>query len=94
MSRTGKDIESRINVAIMDMTFPAQRAAGDVPVPAAARGRDDDHVLGPRHYCVEHLLLWVHNHAFVFLLLLLAFFYLVSGTLMLALTTAYSALTL
>ncbi len=26
----------------------------------------------PRHYYVEHLLLFVHNHAFVFLLLLLA----------------------
>lgn len=98
----------------------------------------------PRHYYVEHLLLLVHNHAFVFVLLLfasvlmallpgaaaawlrfgvflgivwymfrsmrvvygqsrkltsaklvaLALFYFVSGTLMLALTTAYSALTL
>jgi hypothetical protein len=97
----------------------------------------------PRHYYVEHLLLFVHNHAFAFLLLLLAwamsallpvaapwvrvavclyipwylyrsmrvvygqgrwltcgkllllaFFYLVSGTLMLAITTAYSAFTL
>lgn len=97
----------------------------------------------PRHYYVEHLLLFVHNHAFVFLLLLLAagvsallpiasswvrflvclwipwymfrsmrvvyaqgrwltfaklamlsFFYLLSGSLMLALITAYSALTL
>jgi uncharacterized protein DUF3667 len=97
----------------------------------------------PRHYYVEHLLLLVHNHAFVFLALMLAwaaaavlrvgvgvvgfamclyipwymfrsmrvtygqsrwltavklmvlsFFYLVSGSLMLALTTVYSALTL
>jgi hypothetical protein len=97
----------------------------------------------PRHYYVEHLLLFVHNHAFVFLLLLLAglvsallhgvsgwvdlavtlyiawyayrsmrvvygqsrwltvgklavlsFFYLVAGSLMLALTSIYSALTL
>ena len=96
----------------------------------------------PRHYYVEHLLLFVHNHAFVFLLLLLAgvlskllpgvsawadlvvilyipwyayrsvrvvygqgrwlslgklvvlsFFYLVAGSLMLALTGLYSALT-
>jgi hypothetical protein len=98
----------------------------------------------PRHYYVEHLLLFVHNHAFVFVLLLLAsaliallpgaaaswlrfgvflwivwymfrsmrvvygqsrkltsaklvalaLFYFISGTLMLAITTAYSALTL
>jgi len=97
----------------------------------------------PRHYYVEHLLLFVHNHAFVFLLLLLAglasallpplatwiswavalyiawyayrsmrvvygqgrsltfvklgllsLFYLVSGSLMLALLSVYSALTL
>ena len=97
----------------------------------------------PRHYYVEHLLLFVHNHAFGFLLLLLAagvsallpwaaswvrfalclyipwyvyrsmrvvygqgrwltfgklvvlsFFYLVSGALMLALTVAYSGLSL
>ena len=97
----------------------------------------------PRHYYVEHLLLFVHNHAFGFLLLLLAagvsallpwaasgvrfalclyipwyvyrsmrvvygqgrwltsgklvvlsFFYLVSGALMLALTIAYSGLSL
>jgi uncharacterized protein DUF3667 len=97
----------------------------------------------PRHYYVEHLLLFVHNHAFIFLvigltwaleallpfaagllrtvlplyiawyiyrsmrvvygqgrwltlgkLVLLSFFYLVSGALMLGLTTAYSALTL
>jgi Protein of unknown function (DUF3667) len=101
----------------------------------------------PRHYYVEHLLLFLHNHAFVFLLLLLAglvsallaalvsaltgwvdlvvtlyiawyayrsmrvvyaqsrwltvgklavlsFFYLVAGSLMLALTSIYSALTL
>jgi hypothetical protein len=97
----------------------------------------------PRHYYVEHLLLFVHNHAFVFLLLLLAglasallaplagwisgavtlyiawyayrsmrvvygqgrsltlgklallsFFYLVSGTLMLALVSVYSVFTL
>lgn len=98
----------------------------------------------PRHYYVEHLLLFVHNHAFVFVLLLfasalmallpgsaaswlrfgvflwivwymfrsmrvvygqsrkltsaklvaLALFYFFSGTLMLAITTAYSALTL
>ena len=97
----------------------------------------------PRHYYVEHLLLFVHNHAFGFLLLLLAagvsallpiatswvrfalclyipwyvyrsmrvvygqgrwltfgklvplsFFYLVSGTLMVALTVAYSGLSL
>jgi hypothetical protein len=97
----------------------------------------------PRRYYVEHLLLFVHNHAFGFLLLLLAagvsallpwaaswvrfalclyipwyvyrsmrvvygqgrwltfaklvalgFFYLVSGTLMLALTVAYSGLSL
>jgi len=97
----------------------------------------------PRHYYVEHLLLFVHNHAFAFLLLLLAslasallpiaapwvrfaiclyipwyvyrsmravygqgrwltlaklgvlsFFYLVSGSLMMALAVAYSALTL
>jgi Protein of unknown function (DUF3667) len=97
----------------------------------------------PRHYYVEHLLLFVHNHALVFLLLLLAglvsallrgasgwvnlvvmlyiawyayrsmrvvygqsrwltvsklavlsFFYLVAGSLMLALTSIYSALTL
>jgi hypothetical protein len=96
----------------------------------------------PRHYYVERLLLFVHNHAFVFLLLLSAgvvsallpgvsgwvnlavalyigwyayrsmrvvygqrrgltlgklvvvsFFYLVSGSLMLALTSLYSALT-
>jgi hypothetical protein len=96
----------------------------------------------PRHYYVEHLLLFVHNHAFVFLLAMLAwlasallpfvsdwiglgvmlyiswymyrsmrvvygqgrwltlsklfvlsFFYLVSGSLMLALTSIYSALT-
>jgi hypothetical protein len=96
----------------------------------------------PRHYYVEHLLLFVHNHAFVFLLLLLAgltsavlpllsgwtdlavmlyiawyvyrsmrvvygqgraltlgklaalsFFYLVSGSIMLALTVVYSAFT-
>jgi len=26
----------------------------------------------PRHYYVEHLLLFLHNHAFIFLLLLLA----------------------
>ena len=26
----------------------------------------------PRHYYVEHLLLFVHNHAFVFLLLMIA----------------------
>jgi len=97
----------------------------------------------PRHYYLEHLLLFVHNHAFVFLLLLLAgltsallpplatwiswavalyiawyayrsmrvvygqgrgltfvklgllsLFYLVSGSLMLALLSVYSALTL
>jgi uncharacterized protein DUF3667 len=97
----------------------------------------------PRHYYVEHLLLLVHNHAFVFLglmlgwvaatllpfaagwvrfavtlyipwymyrsmrvvygqgrwltigkLVLLSFFYLVSGALMLAITSVYSALTL
>ncbi|HYL03912.1 MAG TPA: DUF3667 domain-containing protein [Steroidobacteraceae bacterium] len=97
----------------------------------------------PRHYYVEHLLLFVHNHAFVFLvvmlawaagalvppaaawidralalyvlwyvyrsmrvvygqgrwltsakLVLLAFLYLVSGAMMLALTSVYSALTL
>ena len=97
----------------------------------------------PRHYYVEHLLLFVHNHAFVFLLLLLAglasallpalagwisggatlyiawylyrsmrvvygqrraltlgkllflsFFYLVSGSLMLALVSLYSVFTL
>lgn len=97
----------------------------------------------PRHYYVEHLLLFVHNHAFGFLLLLLAagvsallpwaaswvrfalclyipwyvyrsmrvvygqgrwltfaklvalsFFYLISGVLMVALTTVYSVLTL
>jgi hypothetical protein len=97
----------------------------------------------PRHYYVEHLLLFVHNHAFVFLLLLLvgvltalwpplaqslsdagalyilwyayrsmrvvygqgrvltlgklvglSLFYLVCGSLMLALTSVYSALTL
>jgi hypothetical protein len=97
----------------------------------------------PRHYYVEHLLLFVHNHAFIFLvigltwalealvpfaagllrtalppyiawyiyrsmrvacgqgrwltvgkLMLLSFFYLVSGALMVGLTTAYSALTL
>jgi len=97
----------------------------------------------PRHYYVEHLLLFVHNHAFGFLLLLLAagvsallpvavpwirfalcvyvpwyvyrsmrvvyrqsrwltfgklvalsFFYLVSGVLMIALTVAYSGLSL
>ncbi|HEV8017618.1 MAG TPA: DUF3667 domain-containing protein [Steroidobacteraceae bacterium] len=97
----------------------------------------------PRHYYVEHLLVFVHNHAFVFLLLLLAagvsallpvaeqwvrfavcvyipwyvyrsmrlvygqgrwltfgkllllsLFYLVSGALMLALTIAYSGLSL
>ena len=97
----------------------------------------------PRHYYVEHLLLFVHNHAFVFLLLMLAalasallpplagwisvvatvyvawyayrsmrvvyrqnrsltlgklvllsFFYLVSGSLMLALVSVYSAFTL
>jgi len=97
----------------------------------------------PRHYYVEHLLLFVHNHAFVFLLLLLAglasallpplsgwisaavtlyvawyayrsmrvvygqgrvltlgklallsFFYLVSGSLMLALVSVYSVFTL
>ena len=97
----------------------------------------------PRHYYVEHLLLFVHNHAFGFLLLLLAagvsallpvaaswvrfalclyipwyvyrsmrvvygqgrwltfaklvvlsFFYLVSGTLMILLTVAYSGLSL
>jgi hypothetical protein len=96
----------------------------------------------PRHYYVEHLLLFVHNHAFGFLLLLaagvsallpratpwirfglclyipwyvyrsmrvvygqgrwltfaklvvLSFFYLVSGTLMVALTVAYSGLSL
>lgn len=97
----------------------------------------------PRHYYVEHLLLFVHNHAFVFLalvlagaasallpfgsgwirlalilyipwylyrsmrvvyrqtawltagkLLLLSVFYLVSGVLMLALTSFYSAVTL
>jgi len=97
----------------------------------------------PRRYYVEHLLLFVHDHAFVFLLLMLAwagaallpaaatwmqvatwlyipwylyrsmrvvygqgraltmakflllsFFYLVSGSVMLALTTVYSALTL
>jgi len=97
----------------------------------------------PRHYYIEHLLLFVHNHAFVFLLLMLAgltsallpplagwvsaaatlyiawyayrsmrvvyrqgrsltlgklvllsFFYLVSGSLMLALVSVYSALTL
>jgi len=97
----------------------------------------------PRHYYVEHLLLFVHNHAFGFLLLLLAagvsallpvaaswvrfalclyipwyvyrsmrvvygqgrwltfgkllplsLFYLVSGVLMLALTIAYSGLSL
>jgi hypothetical protein len=97
----------------------------------------------PRHYYVEHLLLFLHNHAFVFLLLLLAgvasallprlsgwirgavalyiawyayrsmrvvygqgrgltlgkllvlsFFYLVSGSLMLALVSVYSVLTL
>ena len=96
----------------------------------------------PRHYYVEHLLLFVHNHAFAFLLLLLAgvlsallptisagvnlavfvyvawyayrsmrvvygqgrwltlgklvvmsFFYLVAGSLMLAFTSLYSALT-
>jgi hypothetical protein len=96
----------------------------------------------PRHYYVEHLLLFVHNHAFVFLLLLLAgvssallpgvsgwvdlavtlyiawyayrsmqvvyaqsrwltvgklvvlsFFYVVAGSLMLALTSLYSVLT-
>jgi hypothetical protein len=97
----------------------------------------------PRHYYVEHLLLFVHNHAFVFLLLLLAgiastllpslsswldlavtlyiawyvfrsmrlvygqgrwltlgkfallsFFYVVSGSIMFALTFLYSALTM
>jgi len=97
----------------------------------------------PRHYYVEHLLLFVHNHAFVFLvvllmwalaaivpraagwlhaavscyvvwylfrsmrvvygqgrwltfgkLVLLSFFYLVSGAVMLALTTVYSMFTL
>ena len=97
----------------------------------------------PRHYYVEHLLLFVHNHAFVFVLLLLAglasallpalsawisgaatlytawyayrsmrvvygqsrsltlaklvllsFFYLVSGSLMLALVSVYSVFTL
>lgn len=97
----------------------------------------------PRHYYVEHLLLFLHNHAFVFLLLLLAglvsallprlsgwiagavtlyiawyayrsmrvvyrqrrsltlakllglsFFYLVSGSLMIALVSVYSVLTL
>ena len=97
----------------------------------------------PRHYYVEHLLLFLHNHAFVFLLLLLAglatallpplsgwltgaatlyiawyayhsmrvvyeqgrvltlgklavlsFFYLVSGSLMLALVSVYSVFTL
>jgi len=97
----------------------------------------------PRHYYVEHLLLFVHNHAAVFLLLLLAglasallpalagwisggatlyiawylyrsmrvvygqrraltlgkllflsFFYLVSGSLMLALVSLYSVFTL
>jgi len=97
----------------------------------------------PRHYYVEHLLLFVHNHAFVFLLLLLAglasrllpslsgvfdlavtlyiawyvfrsmrvvygqgrwltlgkfallsFFYVVSGSLMFALTFLYSAVTM
>jgi hypothetical protein len=97
----------------------------------------------PRHYYIEHLLLFVHNHAFVFLLLLLAgvtsallpvlsgwitaavtfyiawyayrsmrvvygqgrwltlaklamlsFFYLVSGSLMLALVSVYSVFTL
>jgi hypothetical protein len=97
----------------------------------------------PRHYYVEHLLLFVHNHAFVFLLLMLAwtltallpfanswvtlvlwlyipwymfrsmrvvygqgraltfakltllsFYYMVFGSMMLALTTLYSALTL
>jgi len=40
--------------------------AGDVPVPAAARGRHDAHVWRRRHYYVEHLLLFVHNHAFAF----------------------------
>lgn len=97
----------------------------------------------PRHYYVEHLLLFLHNHAFVFLLLLLSglvsallqglsrwidlavtlyiawyayrsmrvvygqsrgltvgklvvlsFFYLVAGSLMLALTSLYSVMTL
>jgi len=97
----------------------------------------------PRHYYIEHLLLFVHNHAFVFVLLMLAgltsallpplagwisaaatlyigwyayrsmrvvyrqgrsltlgklvllsFFYLVSGSLMLALVSVYSAFTL
>jgi hypothetical protein len=97
----------------------------------------------PRHYYVEHLLLFVHNHAFVFLAVMLAwglgkllpfaagwlsfalwlyvpwyvyqsmrvvygqgrwltiaklvvlcFFYLVSGALMIAVTTVYSVLTL
>jgi hypothetical protein len=97
----------------------------------------------PRHYYVEHLLLFVHNHAFVFLLLVLAslttlllpflsgwvdlavtlyvawyawrsmrvaygqgrwltlgkltglsFFYIVSGSIMLALTFVYSAITM
>ena len=97
----------------------------------------------PRHYYVEHLLLFVHNHAFAFLLLplaaglsallpraapfvrfavclyipwyvfrsmrvvygqgrwltsaklvVLSLFYLISGALMLAITTVYSALTL
>ena len=97
----------------------------------------------PRHYYVEHLLLFVHNHAFAFVVLLLAaalsallpftagwvrfvlwlympwyvyrsmrvvygqgrwltlgkllvlsLFYLLSGVLMIALTTAYSYLTL
>ena len=72
----------------------------------------------PRHYYVEHLLLFVHNHACVFLyiawylyrsmrvvygqrraltlgkLLFLSFFYLVSGSLMLALVSLYSVFTL